>query len=555
MYRLAELQISGEELALYVLAFGALGHHLPGMMRAYGDRDLFQRFRTRFVLAPVFIGAVCVSFTLWNLSAIVLAVYLWGAWHGMMQSYGFVRIYDGKGGVFDRWTQKLDFAMCAAWFGAGVVLSPARFFKILDLFHVRAGAPIPSGEVMHGFQALWAAGTAVITVLFLANLVRNVRAKRPIPWIKLTVLATSIGLWWYSNVATLNMLVGLALFEVFHDVQYLSIVWIFNRAQVEKNPGTGGLTGWLFRRSGILVGLYVGLVFAYGSIRFVANGISSETLRAAMEGLIVGSAILHFYYDGFIWKIRETKTRQKMGLDGGNAHPTGKAEGMPPWMVHAGKWGLAVVPLVALGMAEPARRPGVFLRTEALAAQLPENPFAQKTCGDAFREVGRDRDALAKYRLASQLGLDSAELHHNTGVLLVRTGDGDAARSEFEAALAKRALPESHVQLGNLAFAANLRDDARDHWQTALRLDSRCAEAHHGMGRYFTTAGALSDAVTSYQRAIECDPATASTRFNLGAVLEALQQPADALAAYQAALAIDPGLEPARARVAVLRSP
>ncbi len=37
------------DLYLVVASFGALGHHLPGMMRAYGDRSLFSRFRTRFL--------------------------------------------------------------------------------------------------------------------------------------------------------------------------------------------------------------------------------------------------------------------------------------------------------------------------------------------------------------------------------------------------------------------------------------------------------------------------------------------------------------------------
>ena len=47
----------------------------------------------------------------------------------------------------------------------------------------------------------------------------------------------SIAFWWYSNVAVSNMLVGIALFEVFHDVQYLTIVWIFNLNRVDRNPG------------------------------------------------------------------------------------------------------------------------------------------------------------------------------------------------------------------------------------------------------------------------------------------------------------------------------
>ena len=32
----------------------AMGHYLPGLMRAYGDPALFKKYRWRFLLAPVF---------------------------------------------------------------------------------------------------------------------------------------------------------------------------------------------------------------------------------------------------------------------------------------------------------------------------------------------------------------------------------------------------------------------------------------------------------------------------------------------------------------------
>src|SRR5437762_5058932 len=48
----APLRVKAETISLVVTAFFALGHHLPGMIRAYGDRELFQRFHWRFILAP-----------------------------------------------------------------------------------------------------------------------------------------------------------------------------------------------------------------------------------------------------------------------------------------------------------------------------------------------------------------------------------------------------------------------------------------------------------------------------------------------------------------------
>ncbi|MEM7352658.1 MAG: hypothetical protein AAF657_17800, partial [Acidobacteriota bacterium] len=41
LVQLALQQWTAQEIALFVAAFGALGHHFPGMLRAYGDRDLF----------------------------------------------------------------------------------------------------------------------------------------------------------------------------------------------------------------------------------------------------------------------------------------------------------------------------------------------------------------------------------------------------------------------------------------------------------------------------------------------------------------------------------
>ena len=42
---------SSRQIAVFLMAFFTFGHHLPGFMRAYGDRELFARYRLRFLLA------------------------------------------------------------------------------------------------------------------------------------------------------------------------------------------------------------------------------------------------------------------------------------------------------------------------------------------------------------------------------------------------------------------------------------------------------------------------------------------------------------------------
>src|ERR1700731_3084500 len=76
VFALAQSRWSPQDIYLFVAAFGAMGHHLPGMIRAYGDRALFERFRWRFILAPIFLLAVCVGFSVWKLTGIVLVAFI-----------------------------------------------------------------------------------------------------------------------------------------------------------------------------------------------------------------------------------------------------------------------------------------------------------------------------------------------------------------------------------------------------------------------------------------------------------------------------------------------
>src|SRR5438105_3002026 len=63
LFMLAQARWSAQDIYLFVAAFGAMGHHLPGMIRAYGDRALFDRFRWRFIFAPIFWWSSARSFS------------------------------------------------------------------------------------------------------------------------------------------------------------------------------------------------------------------------------------------------------------------------------------------------------------------------------------------------------------------------------------------------------------------------------------------------------------------------------------------------------------
>ncbi len=245
IFTAAQARWSAQDIFLFVGAFGAMGHHLPGMIRAYGDRALFERFKIRFVVAPIALLAICIWSSVYNIQAIQLVALSWGIWHGMMQTYGFCRIYDSKASGKAAARARTDLALCLAWFLGAVLLSPMRFRTCLDLYY-ESGGPIVRPGLIVDLRYGVGFALAAVTALFLWRQWRDWKTAGVVSPIKITLLVSSIGFWWYCNNGVQNILVGIALFEVFHDVQYLAIVWIYNRMRVERDESIRGFMRFVF---------------------------------------------------------------------------------------------------------------------------------------------------------------------------------------------------------------------------------------------------------------------------------------------------------------------
>jgi len=591
LFTLAQARWSAQEIYLFVAAFGAMGHHLPGMIRAYGDRALFERFRWRFIIAPIFLLAVCVGFYFWDIKTnpVVMIVFLWGVWHGMMQTYGFGRIYDAKTGSFALLTRRLDFAMCGIWFAAGVILSPARMTDTLEGFY-GCGLPFISLGGIHALQQTLLFAAVAVSIIWLANYVRMwVAGTRQNP-VKLALFVTSIAFWWYCNNGVANILAGIALFEVFHDVQYLSLVWIYNRNRVEKDSSIGGFMRFIFRRSGSLIGLYVGLVFAYGSIGYLNSTIGVETLTRLLTGLVAASGLLHFYYDGFIWKVREKSTRQSLGLAGGTADV--KLGGLlPGWALHGTKWAVAfVIPLTAMWFGKVYHAAPPADRAGHVAADLPASARAHYNYGAVLQQLGRFDEAEKEYQAAlridpsymkvhvnmasllmSKSKLDEAKKYYDRAIqldpssgevrsgyayLLERLGRPDEARAEYENAIRftpKKSAARLFYTYGAFLDKRGELDAAIAQYQRALEVDPNLADAHSELATAFFTKGDSQKAEAHYLEAARLDPKRADVHSNLGSLLLREGKTSQAIIQYEEALRIDPTLTEAAENLRVAK--
>ena len=541
-FALAQARWSPQDIYLFVAAFGAMGHHLPGMIRAYGDRALFERFKWRFIFAPLFLLAVCTAFFWWDLKGILLIVFFWGVWHGLMQTYGFCRIYDAKTGTFDTLTRRLDFAMCVIWFATAVALSPYRLSDTLDTYYMCGGPFIPPSIVNLG-QNMILGAAVFVSILFAAHFVRTwIAGHRPNP-VKLGLLVTSIAFWWYCNNLVANILVGIALFEVFHDVQYLSLVWIYNRNRVEKDSNIGGFMRFVFRRSGSLIGLYVGLVLAYGSVSYVNAYIGMDTIKRILTGVVTASTLLHFYYDGFIWKVRERSTRQSLGLAGGTADVS-LGGILPSWAWHGLKWvAVFVVPLGALWFWQVHLAVPEVQRQAWVVADVPGGAKPHYDYASALQKEGRLDEAVEQYKIALQFNPKDAKAHSKLAVALTGQAKFDPAVPHMDTAL--RLEPNNadfHLVYATLLERIGRNDEARPHFEAALRLKPDSADAHHSYAEFLAGLGKNDEYISELRRVLQLRPDYPYAELQLADALFAKENLEEAKLHYQAALRTDPKL-------------
>ena len=542
IFIVAQTRWSAEDIYLFVAAFGAMGHHLPGMIRAYGDRALFQRFKWRFIFAPIFLVVVCTAFFLWDLKGIVLVAFIWGVWHGMMQTYGFCRIYDAKVGSFAELTRRLDFALCGIWFATAVLLSSQRMTDTFETYYAAGGPLIPPGFLRAAQQGLLAFAL-LVSAVFLANFIRMwTSGKRPSP-VKLVLLITSISFWWYCNNIVASVLVGIALFEVFHDVQYLSLVWIYNRKRVETDSSIGGFMRFVFRRSGALVGLYIGLIFAYGALGYFKSNIGIDTVKRVLTGVVTASALLHFYYDGFIWKVREKSTRQSLGIGGGTADVSTSGF-LPSWAVHGAKWvAVFVIPLGALWFWQVRAPRSELQRLAWIVADLPVGARQHSNYAKALQEAGRLDDAAEEFSTALRFNPNSAKAHANLATVLIGKGNLEEAQTHFEAAL--RIDPnnaEVHSGYAYLLKRLGRLEQSAAESATAVRLDPKSAMARYSYGAFLEKHGKLEEAIAQYRQAVQADPRFVDAHLDLASALFQKGDLQEAKAHYLEGSRLDPKL-------------
>jgi len=297
---------------LLVLDLWCLGYHhvIATFTRMALDSDSSSRHRWLLTWAPLGVLGVVVALAL-NLGAwAIVTIYLyWQWWHYTRQSYGVAQLYRLKSGVEPLSLREMQ---------AAIYLLPLtgilyRSWQDPDEF---LGAEVWTVPVPGAVLGLAAAITVAALTYTGWRMWRSWRAGQLAPAFALYLLS-HLAIFGVGYFAFESIDYGWLVINVWHNAQYLLIVWLFNNRSFKNqvDPEHWLASTLSSRRN---VGLYFGLTFAASLALYLAlsGAISLLSLSVTPVAVVVYQTINfhHYLVDGVIWKVRRPQVGAKFGL-------------------------------------------------------------------------------------------------------------------------------------------------------------------------------------------------------------------------------------------------
>lgn len=329
---------------IWLLAFDGT-HVWATYSRTYLDREFWRTDRPLLVGSLlVFVPpALAVAILLatggdWAVGAVLAFVPVWSIYHNVRQHYGYVSLYDRKGGTAEathrvhKWVLYLGLY---APFIHYVLVNPANRI-------VAGRAPAPTGWI--GAIETWApvAASAAAALWLATHHVGLRRRGASSAWASLAFVGSCLVAYsalyygWSrgepyfagARTATQQSMVVVMAATIFHNLQYHAVVWHYNRRRY------AGGSGEARRRHGLAASLnrnlatYLAAAAAFAATAYAAGAWFTTDVPSIRgwtpEPAVVPVAFIawwglsfhHFYLDQKIWRVSKRKDLQEhLGVD------------------------------------------------------------------------------------------------------------------------------------------------------------------------------------------------------------------------------------------------
>ncbi len=303
-------------LAILILDLWLLGYHhvIATFTRLSFDTESFREHKFLVVVLPfiVFAGTIALGYTL-GLWAIATTYLYWQWFHYTRQSYGIARIFSRKAGEPAADARLTTWALYLLPLWGILHRSYQRPDKFLDM-DVRY---LPThAYVVYGVGAV---AVAVLSFWVLRQLWAWRQGKLPVA---LTLYMVSHFVIFFVGYLLIEDIThGWLVINVWHNAQYILIVWIYNNNRFKDGiDRQHWLLSLLSQRRILNTIAYFSFCLLVTSMLY---GAISLTLKLDFFAAIPLATIFvyqainfhHYLVDGLIWKVRKKKMQKILGIE------------------------------------------------------------------------------------------------------------------------------------------------------------------------------------------------------------------------------------------------
>jgi len=344
--------MNGQLAVIGIFMIFNVAHHFPTFIRIYGDKDLMKRFRWSLLLAPIlpFTASILLcsylvahGFPLHYIVYLSIILIIWDPWHFLMQHYGFMRIYDRHNKAPRAIAARMDYWLCTTWFIFCMVSATCWLPDLIYDFNRYFGVPLLFllNSSIYGILLATSLVAALLMTVGYVYYIHWCRKKGYfVSTVKLLLVLVTFSVMYLTFapnplmekwVPAWTFSMGFAAIGMVHVSQYLAIVWKYNRGLARREDASRpSIFTRLFSARGQLLGVvmvaYVLICLVYGALLtdfgksfwFPYLGLDEGRLTTAilivLGSTVFTSTLLHYYYDGFIWKLRHKENQQNLDL-------------------------------------------------------------------------------------------------------------------------------------------------------------------------------------------------------------------------------------------------
>lgn len=295
--------IHGRRVTWATMLLGIFIHaHLFAVfVRSHLNPEVFPRHRFRFIALPILLVAAMMT-SMWAVVLATVLVTFWDVWHSALQTFGLGRIYDRNQGndptVGRTWDLLLNLLLYA-----GPIVSGATMYAHFQKFELFADVDamlftlVPVAMKHHQQRIAWGLiiGGVFFLTAYVGAYVRLAKQGYKVGGQKVFLYTTtglcSIWAWGFNPFGQAFLIMNL-----FHAFQYFGLVFWSERKMLVQRLHLSG------RRMAYPLAAFicVSVTMGYGAF---AEIIADD--HRLLWSIVQTVALMHFFYDGFIWSVRK----------------------------------------------------------------------------------------------------------------------------------------------------------------------------------------------------------------------------------------------------------